>query len=118
MIANPALTMERECRRPILSEGATFDPFETLAGETPPLQHDPLERKSFPLANAPIVCHTRDAQLPPRRCCSSTKRTPFCRSSVLGSFSTPPMYARSVPVRLHERAPTLIRRHRPARRPR
>jgi plasmid replication initiation protein len=46
MIANPALTMERECRS-ILSERSTLDPFEALAGETPVLQHDRLERQSF-----------------------------------------------------------------------
>jgi hypothetical protein len=52
MIASPALTMERERRRPILSERATLDPLDTRAGETPPLQHGPLERQSFSLANA------------------------------------------------------------------
>ncbi len=54
MIANPALTMERECRS-ILSERATLDPFEALAGETPALPHDPLNGSPFSLANAPIV---------------------------------------------------------------
>jgi Replication initiator protein A len=65
MIASPALTMERERRRPILSERATLDPLDTRAGETPPLQHGPLERQSFSLANAPTVCHTRDTQFAP-----------------------------------------------------
>jgi hypothetical protein len=40
MIANPALTMKCECRS-ILSERATLDPFETLAGKTPALQQTP-----------------------------------------------------------------------------
>ena len=65
MIASPALTMERERRRPILSERATLDPLDTRAGETPPLQHGPLERQSFSLANAPTVCHARDTQFAP-----------------------------------------------------
>jgi hypothetical protein len=44
------------------------DPLDTLAGETPPLQRDPLERQSFSLANAPIVCpRPRCAVAPPRR---------------------------------------------------
>ena len=55
MIASPALTMERERRRPILSERATLDPLDTRAGETPPLQHGPLERQFFSLANAKHV---------------------------------------------------------------
>jgi plasmid replication initiation protein len=67
MITNPTLTMERERRRPIPSKRATLDPFETLAGELPPLQHDLLERQSFSVANAknvtPIACHSRDTQL-------------------------------------------------------
>jgi len=57
--------MERERRRPILSERATLDPLDTRAGETPPLQHGPLERQSFSLANAPTVCHARDTQFAP-----------------------------------------------------
>ncbi len=52
MIANPTLMIERERRRPIPSKQATFDLFQTLAGELPPLQHDLLERQSFSLANA------------------------------------------------------------------
>ena len=52
MIANPTLMIERERRRPIPSKQATLDPFETLAGALPPLQHDLLERQSFSLANA------------------------------------------------------------------
>ena len=55
MIANPALTMERERRRPIASERAMLDPFETLASDMPSLQHDVLERQSFSLANAKHV---------------------------------------------------------------
>jgi plasmid replication initiation protein len=68
MIANPTLMMiERERRRPIPSKRAALDPFETLARELPPLQHDLLERQSFSLANAknvtPIICRARDTQL-------------------------------------------------------
>ena len=63
MIANPTLMIERERRRPIPSKQATLDLFQTLAGELPPLQHDLLERQSFSLANAPIVCRARDTQL-------------------------------------------------------
>jgi hypothetical protein len=68
MIANPALTMERERRRPIPSKRATLDPFETLAGALPPLKHDLLERQSFSLANAknvtPILYHAREEREP------------------------------------------------------
>ena len=63
MIANLTPMMERERQRPIPSKRATLDLFETLAGERPPLQHDLLERQSFSLANAPIVCRARDTQL-------------------------------------------------------
>jgi hypothetical protein len=63
MIANLALTMERECRS-ILSQRATLDPFEALAGETPVLQHDPLERQSFLARERP--------NLPPRSRCALT----------------------------------------------
>ncbi len=67
MIANPTLMIERERRRPIPSKQATFDLFQTLAGELPPLQHDLLERQSFSVADAknvtPIACHSRDTQL-------------------------------------------------------
>ena len=63
MIANPTLMMEHERQRPIPSKRATLDLFETLAGERPPLQHDLLERQSFSLANAPIVCRARETQL-------------------------------------------------------
>ena len=62
MIAKRALTMERDCRS-ILSERATLDPFETLAGETPPLQNDLMERQPSSLTNAPIVRRARDTQL-------------------------------------------------------
>jgi plasmid replication initiation protein len=67
MIANPTLMMERERRRPIQSKRATLDPFETLAGDMPSLQHDLMDGRSFSLAIAnnvtPIVCHARDTQL-------------------------------------------------------
>ena len=39
-------------RAPTANPEQTSDPFETLAGETPPLQRDPLERQSFSPANA------------------------------------------------------------------
>ena len=67
MITNPTLTMERERQRPSQSKRAALDPFETLAGALPPLQHDLLEGQSFSLANAknvtPILYHARDTQL-------------------------------------------------------
>ena len=43
MIANPALTIEREHRPPILREQVGLDPFETLLGDMPSPQHDLLE---------------------------------------------------------------------------
>ena len=65
MIAERALTMDREHRRPILSERATLAPFDALADETRPLQHDPREGRCFSLANIPIVCQARDMQFAP-----------------------------------------------------
>jgi plasmid replication initiation protein len=60
MIAKRALTMERDCRS-ILSGRATLEPFETLAGETPPLQNDLMERQFF-------LAHERPNRPPRSRC--------------------------------------------------
>jgi len=49
-------------------------------------------------------------RLSPRRSGSSTKRTRFGRGSVLGSFSTAATRTTSMPMRLHKRSPSVIRR--------
>ena len=62
------------------------------------------------LVPVPVQLRRSSVRLSPRRCGSSTRRAPFGRSSVFGSFSTAATCAPSMPVRLQEPSPTLIRR--------
>ena len=62
------------------------------------------------LVLVPVRLPRSSVRLSLRHSGSSTRRIPFGRSSVLGSFSIAAMCTQSMPVRLHERSPNLIRR--------